>query len=79
MHEVGLCHSILDAVERRAGGRRVTGVRVRVGTLHGLGGPAFDQTISLLAQGTVAEDATFDLEDVPGDELTLVSLDLEGA
>ena len=31
MHELGLCTSIVDAVERRAGTRPVAHVRVRVG------------------------------------------------
>jgi hydrogenase nickel incorporation protein HypA/HybF len=61
MHEVGLCEAIVDAVERRAAGRRVARVRVRVGTLHRVVAPALDQAFSLVAGGTVAEGAAVDL------------------
>ncbi len=65
MHEFGLCQSILTAVEGRAAGRRVTGVRVRIGTLHRVVGDAFDQAFSLMAEGTVADGADVDLVVVP--------------
>ena len=57
MHELGLCAGILEAVERRAAGRRVTRVRLRVGTLHRVVTPALDQAFELVAGGTVAEGA----------------------
>jgi hydrogenase nickel incorporation protein HypA/HybF len=65
VHEFGLCQSILTAVEGRAAGRRVTGVRVRIGTLHRVFGEAFDQAFSLIAEGTVADGADVDLVVVP--------------
>jgi hydrogenase nickel incorporation protein HypA/HybF len=65
MHELGLCEGILEAVERRAGGRRVTRVRLRVGTLLRVAEPALDQAFSLVADGTVAEGAAIDLVVVP--------------
>jgi hydrogenase nickel incorporation protein HypA/HybF len=57
MHELGLCTSIVDAIERRAGDRPVARVRVRVGNLHHVHPDAFDQSFALAAMGTVAEDA----------------------
>ncbi|MGH3320578.1 MAG: hydrogenase maturation nickel metallochaperone HypA [Streptosporangiaceae bacterium] len=57
MHEYGMCASVLDAVERRAAGRRVDGVRVRVGVLHRVVDDAFEQAFSMVAEGTVAEGA----------------------
>ena len=65
MHELGLCESILDAVERRAAGRRVTGVRVRVGALHAVVEPALDAAFALVAEGSVADGAAVDLVVVP--------------
>jgi hydrogenase nickel incorporation protein HypA/HybF len=65
MHELGLCEPILDAVERRAAGRRVTGVGLRVGTLQRVVAPALAQAFALVAQGTVADGATVDLTTVP--------------
>ena len=65
MHELGLCEGILEAVERRAAGRRVAGVRLRVGTLHRVVEPALDQAFALVAGGTVAEGASVELVVVP--------------
>jgi hydrogenase nickel incorporation protein HypA/HybF len=65
MHELGLCQGIVDAVERRAAGRRVTGVKVRVGALHRVVEPALDQAFALAAAGTVAEGAEVEMVVVP--------------
>jgi hydrogenase nickel incorporation protein HypA/HybF len=61
MHELGMCEAVLDAVERRADGRRVTGLRVHVGALNRVVEPAFVMSFSLVATGTVAENAEIDL------------------
>jgi hydrogenase nickel incorporation protein HypA/HybF len=65
VHELGLCEGILEAVERRAAGRRVTRVRVRVGAQHRVVSSAFDQSFALVSQGTVADGAAVDLVVVP--------------
>jgi hydrogenase nickel incorporation protein HypA/HybF len=65
VHELGLCEGVLRAVERRAAGRRVTGVRVRVGARHRVVSSAFDQAFALVSQGTVADGAAVDLVVVP--------------
>jgi len=65
MHELGLCASIVDAVEQRAGGRPVARVRIRVGRLHHVHPEAFDQSFAIAAMGSVAEDATAELVLLP--------------
>ncbi len=65
MHEIGLCESIMEAVEQRAAGRRVSGVCVRVGTLQRVWKPAFEQAFALVSAGTVAEGATVELVVLP--------------
>jgi hydrogenase nickel incorporation protein HypA/HybF len=65
MHELGLCTSIVDAVERRAGHRPVARVRVRVGRLHHVHPEAFDQSFTVAAMGTLAEDAVAELVLLP--------------
>jgi hydrogenase nickel incorporation protein HypA/HybF len=77
VHEVGLCEALLDAVERRAAGRRVLGVKFRVGEQHRVVDEALDQAFELVAAGTVAEGAHVELEVVPGDELMLESIRVE--
>jgi hydrogenase nickel incorporation protein HypA/HybF len=57
MHELGLCSSIVDAVEQRAGEREVSAVTVRVGRLHHVHPEAFEQSFAVAAMGTVAADA----------------------
>ncbi len=56
MHELGLCSSIVDAVEQRAGDRPVARVRVRVGRLHHVHPEAFEQSFAVAAEGTVMAD-----------------------
>ncbi len=65
MHELGLCTSIVDAIERRAGERPVAAVRVRVGLLHHVHPEAFELSFAVAAMGTVAEDASADLVLIP--------------
>jgi len=65
VHEIGLCEGIVDAVLKRAAGRPVTRVRVRVGALHRVAEPALDQAFEMVAAGTVAENAAVDLIVIP--------------
>ena len=65
MHEVGLCEAIMEAVERRAAGRSVNRVKVRVGVRHRVVESSFDEAFSLVSGGTVAEDAEVDLVLIP--------------
>lgn len=65
MHELGLCESIVNAVEARAGDRPVRRVRVRVGSLHHVHPEAFDQSFAVAAAGGVAEDAAAELVVIP--------------
>jgi hydrogenase nickel incorporation protein HypA/HybF len=65
VHELGLCSSIIDAVERRAGDRPVASVRIQVGRLHHVHPDAFEQSFAVAARGTVAEDAAAELVLVP--------------
>jgi hydrogenase nickel incorporation protein HypA/HybF len=65
MHELGLCTSIVEAVEKRAGERPVAHVRVRVGRLNHVHPDAFTQSFALAAMGTVVEDAAAELVLLP--------------
>src|SRR5437016_13385250 len=65
MHEWGYCEGILEAVQRRAAGRRVKRARVRVGVLHRLNQNALQQAFALAASGSEAQDAILDLAFVP--------------
>jgi hydrogenase nickel incorporation protein HypA/HybF len=65
MHEFGLCEGVLDAVQTRASGRTVTGIRVRCGVRHAVDPAAMAQAFGLVAAGTEAADATVEVVTVP--------------
>jgi hydrogenase nickel incorporation protein HypA/HybF len=65
MHEFGMCDGIVEAVQRRAAGRPVARVRVRVGTLHRVVDAAFQQAFAHAAEGTEAEHAAVELVVIP--------------
>ncbi|GII23778.1 hydrogenase maturation nickel metallochaperone HypA/HybF [Planosporangium mesophilum] len=65
MHEIGLCEPFVEAIERRAAGRRVTAVRMRIGVLHRVVEPSLEQAFALVSAGTVAEGAAVELVTVP--------------
>ncbi|MCG5218647.1 hydrogenase maturation nickel metallochaperone HypA [Streptosporangium sp. KLBMP 9127] len=65
MHEIGMCEGLLDLIEQRAAGRRITAVRLRVGARHAVVDEAFDQAFAVVADGTAVQDAVVDLEVVP--------------
>lgn len=71
MHEMGMCQAVLDAVERRAVGRPVAAIGVRVGERLAVVPDVFQQGFQMLAQGGVADGATTQVEFVPEDELIL--------
>ena len=65
MHEIGMCESVLAAVERRAQGRSVDALTVRVGALLRVVPEAFAQAFAMVSAGTVADGATPELIVVP--------------
>ena len=65
MHEIGLCEGLVDLIGKQAEGRRVTGVKVRIGARHAVVDEAFDQAFALAAADTVAEGARLDVVITP--------------
>lgn len=65
MHEIGYCEGVVEAVVRRAAGRPVARVGVRIGALHRIVPDAFAQSFQLVAGGTPAENAVPELVVVP--------------
>jgi len=60
VHELGLCEGIVEAAARRAAGRPVRGLRVRIGG-HPVDPGVVRQGIEVAAIGTVVEGAALDL------------------
>lgn len=65
MHEFGIAESVLDAVQRRASGRRVTALTVRAGALQRIDQASMDTAFELVSAGTVADGASVHLVVVP--------------
>jgi len=65
MHELSICLSLLDQVERIArehGADRVERIVLRIGPLSGVEAPLLANAYPLAAAGTIAEHATLDIE-----------------
>ena len=65
MHEFGLCEGVLAAVQTRAAGRPVSGIRVRCGVRHAVDPETMAQAFSFIAAGTEADGAVVDVVTVP--------------
>lgn len=65
MHEMSYCEGVLEAVERRARGRTVEGIGVRIGAVHRVVAEAFAQSFQIAAVGGPAADATTEVVVVP--------------
>lgn len=64
MHELSIAQAIVDIVRRHAGEARVETVSVRVGRLRQVVPDALEFSFALCAEGTVAEGAALELEEV---------------
>jgi hydrogenase nickel incorporation protein HypA/HybF len=65
MHELSVCLSLLDQVERIArehGADRVERILLRIGPLSGVDGPLLANAYPLAAAGTIAEHAVLEIE-----------------
>jgi len=68
MHEVSLMQNLLDIVSKtveREGGTKANLIHLRLGELSGVNKDALRFAFDVLAKGTVAEGAKFEIEDVP--------------
>jgi hydrogenase nickel incorporation protein HypA/HybF len=65
VHEMSYCEGVVEAVERRAAGRPVARVGVRIGAVHRVVADAFAQSFEIAAAGGPAEGATTELVVVP--------------
>ena len=59
------CEGVLEAVERRAAGRPVTRIGVRIGAVHRVVADAFEQSFQIAAAGGPADGATTEVAVVP--------------
>lgn len=65
MHELSYCEGVLEAVERRARGRTVEAIGVRIGAVHRVVAGAFQQSFQIAAMNGPAADAVTEVVVVP--------------
>lgn len=68
MHEVGIIQSTLELAERSArdsGARQIHRLRLRVGQMTGVVREALEFAFEVVRQGTMAAEATLEVESVP--------------
>jgi hydrogenase nickel incorporation protein HypA/HybF len=65
VHETGIAEPVVTAVQHRAGGRRVSVVRVRAGAMHRIVEEAMQAAWDVLAAGTEAEGARVEVVTLP--------------
>ena len=65
MHELAIASAIVATVERHAGGRAVTSVRVRVGRLRQVVPDSLEFCFGMVARESVCEGARLEIEVVP--------------
>jgi hydrogenase nickel incorporation protein HypA/HybF len=68
MHEIGLVQSTLELAHkaaRESGATRIHVLRLRVGALTGVVPEAFEFAFEALRRGTLAEQATLEIETIP--------------
>lgn len=66
MHELSVSSAVLESVLRHAEGRRVSGVKLRVGHLRQVVPDSLDFYWGIVTRDTVCEGAVLDQEIVPG-------------
>ncbi len=81
MHEVGIAHSILEAVRTEMkpyADAKPVKVTVRVGAMSGVDRDSLSFCFEAITLGTPFEKVILAIEDAPADELELKNLELEG-
>lgn len=76
MHELAIIESLVDQVAERTVGRRVVAVDLRIGDRSGVVVAALAFSFDVVTLGTPLEGARLVVDEVPGDDLALVSVEL---
>ena len=76
MHELGITQDLVDLVAERTVGRRVVAVHVRVGDAAGIVPDAMAFAFDVATFQTPLEGSRLVIEEVAGDDLSLVSVEL---
>ena len=80
MHESHLIQPIIKGISvhaQKEGAKAVSKVRLKVGALTGVKEDSFKETFTVLAKGTILENAELELTFFPGSRIEVISFDVE--
>ena len=80
MHETHIIEPIIKGISEHAqkeGAKKVTRVMLKIGALTGVKDESFKETFTVLAKGTILENATLEIISFPGTRVEVVSFDVE--
>lgn len=80
MHETHLIEPIIQGISahaRREGAQSVLKVRLKIGELTGVSEESLRATFSMLAKGTLLENADLELTFFPGTQIEVLSFDID--
>ena len=80
MHEVGLMQQAVEIALKHGsagGAERITRVRMKVGALSGVEPNALQFAFEVVTRGTMAQNATLDIDAESGFDLRVASIEVE--
>jgi hydrogenase nickel incorporation protein HypA/HybF len=80
MHESHLIQPIIKGISehaRKEGAKSVSKVRLKVGALTGVKEDSIKQTFTVLAKGTILENAQLEITFFPGSRIEVISFDID--
>ena len=80
MHETHLIKPLIKGISEHAkkeGAKTVSKVRLKVGEFTGVKEDSFKETFSVLAKGSILENAELELTFFPGSRIEIISFDVE--
>ena len=80
MHESHLIQPIIKGISEHAqkeGAKSISKVRLKVGALTGIKEDSLKQTFTVLAKGTILENAQLEITFFPGSRIEVISFDIE--
>ncbi|HEC68960.1 MAG TPA: hydrogenase maturation nickel metallochaperone HypA [Candidatus Omnitrophica bacterium] len=80
MHEFTIAKAILKGVLKEVSkhnAKKISRVGLRVGLLKMVTPVSLQNAFDIVSSGTIANQARLDVEEVPGDELSIINIEIE--
>ncbi len=79
MHEFVIAQSILDGVLKKVKERnveKISRIELRVGLLKIVTPVSLQNAFNIVSSGTIANQAKLDVEEVPGDDVSIINIEI---